>query len=70
MVLEKTDDYYLSYMFKDTNGNVLISGTFDPGDVWNSDEIVFGAYGSDGYKSNSHTTCLTKGTKIYYEPEL
>lgn len=70
MVLEKTDDYYLSYLFKDTNGNVLISGTFDPGDVWNSDEIVFGAYGSDGYKSNSHTTCLTKGTKIYYEPEL
>ena len=67
MVLEKTDDYYLQYEFKDTNGNVLFSGTFDPGDVWNSDEIVFGAYGSTAYKSNSNTVCHTSGTKIYYE---
>lgn len=69
MVLEKTDDYYLQYEFKDTNGNVLFSGTFDPGDVWNSDEIVFGAYGSTAYKSDSNTVCHTSGTKIYYEPE-
>lgn len=70
MILKKTDDYYLQYIFKDSNDNVLISGTFDPGDVWNSDEIVFGAYGSDGYKSDAHTICNTKDTKIYYEPEL
>ena len=67
MILEKTDDYYLQYEFKDSGGNVLFSGTFDPGDVWNSDEIVFGAYGSTAYKSNSNTVCHTSGTKIYYE---
>ena len=67
MILEKTDDYYLQYEFKDSRGNVLFSGTFDPGDVWNSDEIVFGAYGSTAYKSNSNTVCHTSGTKIYYE---
>ena len=67
MRLEKTDDYYLQYEFKDSGGNVLFSGTFDPGDVWNSDEIVFGAYGSTAYKSDSNTVCITCGTKIYYE---
>lgn len=67
MRLEKTDDYYLQYEFKDSGGNVLFSGTFDPGDIWNSDEIVFGAYGSTAYKSNSNTVCHTSGTKIYYE---
>ena len=67
MRLEKTDDYYLQYEFKDSGGNVLFSGTFDPGDVWNSDEIVFGAYGSTAYKSYSNTVCHTSGTKIYYE---
>ena len=69
MILEKTDDYYLQYEFKDSGGNVLFSGTFNPGDVWNSDEIVFGAYGSTAYKSYSNTVCHTSGTKIYYEPE-
>ena len=67
MILEKTDDYYLQYQFKDSNGNVFFSGTFDPGDVWNSDEIFFGAYGSTAYKSDSNTVCITCGTKIYYE---
>ena len=67
MRLEKTDDYYLQYEFKDSGGNVLFSGTFDPGDVWNSDEIFFGAYGSTAYKSYSNTVCHTSGTKIYYE---
>ena len=65
--IEKTVDYYLLYEFKDSRGNVLFSGTFDPGDVWNSDEIVFGAYGSTAYKSDSNTVCHTSGTKIYYE---
>ncbi len=69
MILEKTDDYDLSYTFKDASGNVLISGTFDPGDVWNSDEIVFGAYGSDSYKSSNHTICYANATRIYYEEE-
>ena len=69
MILEKGDDYELNYLFKDTNGNELMSGTWDPFDTWNSDEIVFGAFGSDGYKSYSHTTCNTRGTKIYYTPE-
>ena len=59
----------MSYLFKDTNGNELMSGTWDPFDTWNSDEIVFGAYGSVAYKTSSHTTCNTWETKIYYEPE-
>ena len=69
MILEKGDDYEMSYLFKDTNGNELLSGTWDPFDTWNSDEIVFGAFGSDGYKSYSHTTCNAWETRIYYEPE-
>ena len=69
MILEKGDDYELNYLFKDTNGNELMSGTWDPFDTWNSDEIVFGAYGSVAYKTSSHTTCNTWETKIYYEPE-
>ena len=69
MILEKGDDYEMNYLFKDNNNNEIMSGTWDPFNTWNSDEIVFGAYGSDAYKTSSHTTCLTKATKIYYEPE-
>lgn len=69
MMLEKGDDYEMSYTFKDSNGKVFFSGTWDPFDTWNSDEIVFGAYESDGYSSSSHTTCNARGTKIYYEGE-
>lgn len=69
MILEKGDDYELNYIFKDTNGNVISSGTWEPYNTWNSDQIIFGAYGSDSYQSNSHSICDVKGTKIYYEPE-
>ena len=69
MILEKGDDYELKYLFKDTSGNIILSGTWEPYDTWNSDEIVFGAYGSVSYKSSSYTICFANGTKIYYEAE-
>lgn len=69
MILEKGDDYELNFIFKDENGNVILSRTWEPYDTWNSDEIIFGAYGSVAYKTDNHTICTTSETKIYYEEE-
>ena len=68
-ILEKTDDYYLSWSFKDSNGNVIESDTFDPGRVWNSDEITFGMFASCPIEQSGYAVGMINRTKIYYEPE-
>lgn len=68
-ILEKTDEYYLSWAFKDSNGNVIDSGTYDPGDIWNSDEITFGMYGSCTIQQAGYCFGMINRTTIYYEEE-
>ncbi|WP_407413224.1 hypothetical protein [Methanobrevibacter sp.] len=68
-ILKKADDYELSWSFKDSNGNVIDSGTFDPGDVWNSDIITFGMYASYSIQQSGYCTGMINRTTIYYEPE-
>ena len=68
-ILEKTDDYYLSWSFKDSNGDVIDSDTFDPGRVWNSDEITFGMFKSCSIQYSGYCTGIINRNKIYYEPE-
>ena len=69
-ILEKTEDYELVWTFKDSNGNVIDSGTFDPGDVWNSNEITFGMYASCTIQQSGYCVGTINRTKIYYEQEL
>jgi len=68
-ILEKTDEYYITWKFKDSNGNVLDSGSFDPGDVWNSDQITFGMYESCTIQQSGYCVGMINRTTIYYEDE-
>ena len=68
-ILEKTEEYELLWSFKDSNGNVIESDTFDPGNVWNADEITFGMFESCPIDQSGYCTGLINRTIIYYEPE-